>query len=360
MPKLVHAVIFGVFGTGTYYVFGFFVLSGYCIHLSVERSIQGRQFPVGRYFAARLTRILPLYYLGLLVALAVEWAIVDARPWEWPNGRDAGTLISQVFMVQYLTETFGAYASSWSLTNEVFYYILYGVLAYLMAGRKARPAWTGLGICVAVAVLMQVLYVTVGHNQVVYRTGGLFGLGTLWFEGALVAIYGKEWVKIAWVRQSARLWPAVLAIVIAWKTALLPLHGFYLMSGVAFSLMLLHLIATSPAEVPEGVSRRRTLVVTTLGLASYPVYLFHGPILMLVGSLLMRWGVITDWRVTSLVLLSVGLSLGPPLGWLVERPVMAWRAATLRRWKGTVSRGVPGRPASALRPAPIGAGARYF
>src|SRR4051812_13881462 len=51
MPKLVHAVIFGVFGTGTYYVFGFFVLSGYCIHLSVERSIEGRQFPVGRYFA---------------------------------------------------------------------------------------------------------------------------------------------------------------------------------------------------------------------------------------------------------------------------------------------------------------------
>ena len=107
----------------------------------------------------------------------------------------------------------------------------------------------GLGVCVAVAAVMQVLYVTVGHNQAVYRTGGLFGLGMLWFEGALVAIYGKEWVKIGWVRSAARLWPAALAFVIAWKTALLPPHGLYLISGVAFSLMLLHLIATSPAEV---------------------------------------------------------------------------------------------------------------
>ena len=54
-------------------------------------------------------------------------------------------------------------------------------------GASARPAWVGLGVCVAVAAVMQVLYVTVGHNQSIYRTGGLFGLGTLWFEGALVA-----------------------------------------------------------------------------------------------------------------------------------------------------------------------------
>ena len=356
MPKLVHAVIFGVFGTGTYYVFGFFVLSGYCIHLSVERSMDSGRFPVGRYLVARLSRILPLYYLGLAAAVAVEWAVVDARPWEWPNGVDAGAFASQVFMVQYLTQTFGSYASSWSLTNEVFYYALYGLLAYLMAGRSARPAWVGLGVCVAVAVVAQGLYLTVGHTQAVYRTGGLFGLGTLWFEGALVAIYGKTWVKIPWVRNLSRLWPAVLAVVIAWKTALLPPHGLYLMSGLAFSLMLLHLIASSPDQVPAGAGRWRTGLVSTLGLASYPTYLFHGPLLMLVGSWLIRWGGISDWRLTFALLLTVGLAAGPPLGWLLERPVMGWRAAMLRRWKESGSRGVPARSVSALRPASLGAG----
>lgn len=360
MPKLVHALIFGVFGTGTYYVFGFFVLSGYCIHLSVERSMGAGPFPVGRYLVARLSRVLPLYYLGLAVAVAVEWAIVGARPWEWPNGLDATGFVSQLFMVQYLTETFGAYASSWSLTNEVFYYALYGSLAYLMAGRTARPAWVGLGVCVAVAVVAQALYATVGHNRAVYRTGGLFGMGVLWFEGALVAVHGKEWVKIGWVRRAARFWPAALAFVIAWKTALMPPHGMYLFSGLAFSLMLLHLIATSSAEsAPAGPGLWRARVVTTLGLASYPTYLFHGPILMLVGSWVVRWGGISDWRVTASLLLAVGLALGPPLGWLLEHPLMARRAALLRRWKGEGSRGVSarGRSSAARRPAALGAGA---
>jgi len=360
MPRLVHAVIFGVFGTGTYYVFGFFVLSGYCIHLSVERSMGAGPFPVGRYLVARLSRVLPLYYLGLAVAVAVEWAVVGARPWEWPNGLDATGLVSQLFMVQYLTETFGSYASSWSLTNEVFYYALYGFLAYLMAGRSARPAWVGLGVCAAVAVVAQVLYVTVGHNRAVYRTGGLFGMGVLWFQGALVAVHGKEWVKVAWVRRAARLWPAALAFVIAWKTALMPPHGMYLFSGAAFSLMLLHLIATSPAEpAPAGAGRWRAGLVTTLGLASYPTYLFHGPILMLVGSWVMRWGGISDWRVTCLLLLAVGLALGPPLGWLLERPMMARRASWLRGLGARGSREEPasGRATAARRRAAVGAGA---
>ena len=37
-----------VFGSGMYYVMGFFVLSGYCIHLSVARSMKADHFPVQR------------------------------------------------------------------------------------------------------------------------------------------------------------------------------------------------------------------------------------------------------------------------------------------------------------------------
>src|SRR5438270_139430 len=57
LPAGVGDLVFGVFGTGTYYVMGFFVLSGYCIHLSVARSMGAGRFPAGRYFVARLSRI---------------------------------------------------------------------------------------------------------------------------------------------------------------------------------------------------------------------------------------------------------------------------------------------------------------
>ena len=102
---------------------------------------------------------------------------------EWPHGLDGPTFLGQLFMVQNLYETFGSFASSWSITNEVFYYVLYGVLAWRLAGAaRCRPAWVGLGLCVAVAIVGQTLYVTVGRNPYVYRTGMLFGLGMIWFQ----------------------------------------------------------------------------------------------------------------------------------------------------------------------------------
>lgn len=330
LPPLTHDLIFGVFGTGTYYVMGFFVISGYCIHLSVARSMGASHFPIGQYTAARLTRILPLYYVGLLTTLAVEWLIAGARPFEWPNGLDAQTFLCQVVMVQNLTQTFGSFASSWSITNEVFYYLFYGLLAWLLAGRTARPAWLGLGLCLAAAVAGQVLYVTVGRNPYVYSTGMLFGLGMLWFMGALVAIHGRDLMARGWARNVARCWPAVLIGAIAWKTAHMPPQGLYLISGFAFMLMLLD-FQRSPLSTPARVSPLRSTLITTLGLSSYPMYLFHGPILMLVGSWVMRTGVVTDWRVLWLALVAIGIAAGAGLGWVLERPVMAWRSSYLRR-----------------------------
>jgi peptidoglycan/LPS O-acetylase OafA/YrhL len=360
LPGWVHDVVFGVFGTGTYYVLGFFVLSGYCVHRSVARSMEEERFPTRRYCVARLTRIMPLYYLGLLTTVAAEWAIAGARPEEWPNGLNLATFVAQVFMVQNLTQTFGSYASSWSMTNEVFYYLLYGLLAACLAGRRGRPARVGMGACLAVAVVTQVLYVTVARNRYVYSAGMLMGLGMLWFAGALVAVYDNELGKVAWVRLAARAWPAVLAVAIGWKTAHLPPHGLYLISGLAFTLMLLSFLAGSPMKTPDGVGPWRAGAVTTLGLSSYPMYLFHGPLLMLLGSWVVRSGAVSDWRATWALLVAAGLSSGLALGWLLERPVMRWRAALLRRWSEPGSRGAPGRPAAGLRPATLGAGARSW
>jgi peptidoglycan/LPS O-acetylase OafA/YrhL len=344
LPRLVRDVIFGVFGTGTYYVMGFFVLSGYCIHLSVARSMTAEQFPVKRYMAARLSRILPLYYLGLVVTAGVEWLIAGARPHEWPNGISASVFLGQVVMVQNLTQTFGSFASSWSITNEVFYYVFYGALAWIFAGRAARPAWAGLGVCLGVAVVGQGLYVTVGRNPYVYSTGMLFGLGTLWFQGALVAIHGRDLMTRPWVRRLAALWPLALAASIAWKTAHLPPQGLYLISGWAFTLMMLDFQRSTAVNPPADAGRWRSGLVTTLGLASYPLYLFHGPILMLAGSWIMRTGPISDWRLTWGLLVALGLTSGAALGWLLERPVMDWRARWLRSRNGRGTH-VPPRPA---------------
>jgi len=79
-PWWLHRFLLYVVAAGVYWVIGFFVISGYCIQLSISRSISGKSFPLARYLAARFTRILPLYYLALAFAAVVEWLIAGARP----------------------------------------------------------------------------------------------------------------------------------------------------------------------------------------------------------------------------------------------------------------------------------------
>jgi peptidoglycan/LPS O-acetylase OafA/YrhL len=321
-------------GNGIYWVMGFFVISGYCIHLSVARLREDDRFPLKVYFVARLSRILPPYFIALAFTVLVECLISPARPRCWMNGINGSVLISQIFLVQNITQTFGSFAPSWSITNEVFYYLFYGLLCGSAIGRDDRPARVGMVLSLAIATVMQVLYYTVAHTPFVLSMGMLFGLGINWFLGVMVAISGPALVRSGLFRQLARLWVPLLALAVLWRLdARLPSAGTFLLSGVAFALLMVRFLqdgdsgrSAAPLPwVPRGIG--------CLGMSSYPTYLFHGPILMLVGSVIMRWGLISDWKLTWAILSVVGIGSGIVLGFMVEQPIMARRSELLRRLK---------------------------
>lgn len=68
-------VIFMTLGNGFYWVMGFFVISGFCIQLSVQGSYAKKQYSAMSYIIARITRIAPLFYMGLFVALFTEFLL---------------------------------------------------------------------------------------------------------------------------------------------------------------------------------------------------------------------------------------------------------------------------------------------
>lgn len=143
LPWLARELLTHVAGNGIYWVMGFFVISGYCIQLSVTRSIEQNRFPVTKYMIVRCTRILPLYYLALLFTVLVEWLIASSRPSWWPNGINGQVVLDQLFLVQNLTQTFGSFAPSWSITNEMFYYVFYGAIVCIALKQRIRPACWG-------------------------------------------------------------------------------------------------------------------------------------------------------------------------------------------------------------------------
>jgi peptidoglycan/LPS O-acetylase OafA/YrhL len=344
LDSSVRQVLVGAAGTGIYWVMGFFVISGYCIQLSVQRLGETGGFTLRTYLIARLTRILPLYYLALLFTALVEWWIASDRPGNWPNGLSYQVFACQLLLIQNLTETYGSFASSWSITNEAFYYLLYGLLVVWTLRRGRRPVPLGMAACLGVGGLAHLSYRLGLRSSAIVSTATLFGLGTLWFLGALIAAHRDRVARDARLQVLARTWPLILAASVALRCTDRVGIEFVLMgSGLAFTLMLIRFLGADRerggrVEAASLGPRTRT-IVAGLGLASYPTYLFHGPVMMAVGSTMIRTAFMLDWRWTWVVLASSGTASGIVGGYLVEAPIMTWRAGLLRRLKSTAETG---------------------
>ena len=140
---------------------------------------------------------------------------------------------------------------------------------------------------------MQALYITAARTPVILSLGMLFGLGINWFLGALVAVHAESLTRSPdGPRSRAEPGCPCSRSPSCGTIRPTPAQGIYLDQRARF-----HIDAPafphaenpgSPPVQPDG-SRCRS---TWLGLSSYPTYLFHGPIIMLVGSAILRWGLI--------------------------------------------------------------------
>jgi peptidoglycan/LPS O-acetylase OafA/YrhL len=245
---------------------------------------------------------------------------------------DWTTLVCQLACIQNLTQTYGSFAASWSITNELAYYLFYGVLVSITVRRRGRACWVGIVCCVLIAALMQYAYMAKIWTRTALSVGLLFGLGVNWFLGVLVAIDRETLVRSPLVEPASRSWPLVLGVAMALRMdGRFPLQGIYLLCGVAFTLMLVRFLCQSTTSRQAPEPRWLASSAKVLGLASYPTYLFHGPVIMLTGAVLIRWHLDWDWRLTWLVLIGAGTATGIAFGHFAEAPIMAWRARWLER-----------------------------
>jgi peptidoglycan/LPS O-acetylase OafA/YrhL len=224
----------------------------------------------------------------------------------------------------------------------MFYYLLYGGIVFVALKRGIRPTTLGMVLCMVLAVALDCVYFRAIRTAYVRSPGLLFGLGIIWLQGALVAEY-RQSLRGSRLAQAISAWwiPVLMVAMGLWYSQSVHLQVVYVALGMAFTLMLVRFVAVEP-DAPCAPDRGRIgELVRALGLASYPTYLFHGPIVMLMGSAILRWHLISDWRVTWLVLCSVGIGSGILLGQLAERPLMAWRAGYLKRLKQVSRHPVP-------------------
>ena len=309
-----HRAILGG-GSG---VFVFFALSGYLLFWPFARQQfgAGTTIDLRRYALNRVLRILPLYYVAIVLLMIIDQHGGHFDQW-WRFGLFAWT---------FSTSTLGTVDGPlWSVVVEIHFYALLPFMAIVL-GRVTGRRW---GAGVALLLLLAAAGIIFRewaldrepHTAEILRYS-LPGTFYFFIPGMLVAM-----LKLRWESWSARLpaplraapvWLALAAVAWAvhfdrsyagWAAAL----GAFLVVGAC----VLPLSGTAPLRVLDW----RPLALT--GVVSYSIYVWHMPIVEALAKA-------TDLGYVPLLALS--LAVIAPVAFfsyrLIERPFLEMR----RRW----------------------------
>jgi peptidoglycan/LPS O-acetylase OafA/YrhL len=329
----------------------FFALSGFLLFRPIAAAIvDGRELPdVGRYLRRRALRILPAYWVILLVvALGLGAAHVAPTAYAYGYLTDPATLGKDMLLVQGYSPSsmLTGIAPGWSLCAEVVFYILLPLLALpasrLAAGRGPR------GRLVAALLPAGMLFVVGttgklwaaatfdpanGWNQswgatwhaVLERSflasADLFAFGMVAAVITIAAARGL--VQVSLVRAVGgrlALWLIPLAVLFC---PLLDARLYNSLMGLAFAGLLTSVTLPAERGVPRLVRALERRPVVLIGVISYSIYLWHQPITIAVERHGLAVPGAAGVAVNLSVVIAVTIALATVTYRFVERPAMA-------------------------------------
>lgn len=301
---------FSIWLNGTAGVDIFFVISGFVMMISTT-PLLGSKRPARTFFARRLERIGPMYWLActakLLALLAVPTlAVVGLGRW-WH------VLASYLFFPS--RSPISAYSSilavGWTLIFEMFFYILFAIV---LATRLPRLA-TLAPLLILLGFAWTIPFVA--------RHGTIhFYANTMQFEFLFGMLLGA---CIPWVRRIRASIAILLAIagflpLLLWHPETIILWGGIIWGVPAFAVV----AAAIALETPFGVRTPRWLL--EIGDASYSIYLVHGFVVPAVCILAVRFPGASLYVLPLALILSIVVATlcGDLVYRLIERPMMQW------------------------------------
>lgn len=272
--------LFGqLFDKGWFGVELFFVISGFILALPFAASLltQADSAPsLKRYYARRVLRLEPPYFINMLLFFAFWIIIKDARAEELLPHLFASLIYAHNIVYDSSSLINGV---AWSLEVEIQFYILAPFIAqvYRVHNRLLRIA-TFVILPVAVGIAAQALGILRRHNL----TGSLqyFIMGFLLVDLFLIDYQGKPQQCYRWDVIGSAAWVLIalcLLGIVPYATYCLPL------------LILTAYIGAFRGVIWNAVVRNRWLV--TIGGMCYTIYLYHYLIVSAVGRVTVKFGV---------------------------------------------------------------------
>jgi peptidoglycan/LPS O-acetylase OafA/YrhL len=335
----------------------FFTLSGFLLYRPIAASVlrETRQPSVRRYFRNRALRILPAYWVILLVTcVLLPAALVRASPETLELGRlidQPLVLLSNAALVQNYVP--GALETgigpAWTLAVEAVFYLVLPLLGWLAAA-CARRASTPSGRGWAVLVPVGVIFLVGLANKAIFswldgspgywpamlaRSFGyqadLFAYGMALATLRISLEDGRFRLPVWWRKAAgAALALSVVLTVLLSDRGLLPAWGvvnpYQRLTALSCALLLALVVLPDhqePATPPPLIRLLETRLLVVVGLASYSLFLWQEPIVRLLQHHhLTAAGAGGFWLNLVLIALACGGLSALTYHW-VERPALS-------------------------------------
>ena len=286
---------------GNYGVYLFFLISGFVIFMTLERTRTAADFVVSRF-----SRLFPGYWAALLITSAVVYTV--GLPFQ---RLPVGQWLLNFTMVQEILGAEHLDGSYWTLQIELFFYVQ--MLFWYMLGQLRRIHWIiGGWLVLATVEGLCEKY----HWHFSYWVRELMILRFIPFFAIGILFYRLHRYPAEWRLNLTMLLCALLAIAVGERPIFLPVA---LVCCAIFALF-----------VRGHLRFLDSRLFVFLGSISYALYLVHQAIGFVVIHHLERHGVPAWLACTGAATLS--LVLAALLHRLVERPAMEWIRGN---WKAT-------------------------
>lgn len=288
---------------GHYGVNLFFIISGFVIFMTLDRTQRGMDFVVSRF-----SRLFPAYW----VAVAMTFAVTST--FGLP-GKEVTLLqaLANLFMIHglfYVPHVDGVY---WTLEVELLFYT--GMFLLFLRGKLHRVYW-------AMAALL-------GMRLTYHVAHVAWGVDLPWTLYRLTILKFIPWFALGIFVYQTAFNPARLADRAAWVVAGLSLACLWVVDGWPVALLALAL-----AGLVWGAARGRlpwldNPVLGFFGAISYTLYLLHENIGWVVQRAVQASGGSFDASIAAAFVTTVLLATA--LTYAVEKPAMRWVRQQHRR-----------------------------
>jgi peptidoglycan/LPS O-acetylase OafA/YrhL len=306
----------GLFNIGIAGVDLFFVISGF-VMVTVTHGWFQTQYSVRRFLYHRVTRIYPIYWIYSLVVLAIYLTYPDMV--NFSQGGEVNIVSSFLLLPQ---DQLPLLMVGWTLIHEMYFYLVFALLL-LFPERRLIPLLLIWGLFVIVMPQTNnAVLILISHPLTMEFIAGAFI--ALLLRGR--AISGGGWYAAA----AVIIWLSAYVMYVQLGGSLEP-DGWHrvLLFGLPSVFAVYGLVA-----MEKNSGRQFPVWITTIGDASYSIYLSHVLVLSALGRLwVVMWqpGVL-DNIVVMLVMVLMVIVVGIASYRLLERPMIK----TARRYEKSI------------------------